>query len=184
MEDRRRQEGHHRPQRQGRAELGKAQGPDVAQQVGQPQRFRNGAKVLEEQRPAGQVPQLLRLPGGHPGGEEVPNPSRIVEEGDHPVAGAGQRPGGVQDPLQHRVQVQALVDAEAGLAQPGQPVPQRLILLRQVVGVLQLFTSIGLWKARYSGLSRTGPMEGMDSGPRGHYARTGGNSQELIKQVA
>ena len=98
------------------------------------------AEVFEEPHPVRQVPQLPGLLSGHPGGEEVLYPSRIVEEGDHPVAGSRQRPGGVQDPLQHRVQVEALVDAEAGLAQPGQPVPQRRYLPVALIGVLQLFT--------------------------------------------
>ena len=88
------------------------------------------AQVLEEPHPAGQLPEQPDLLGGHPGGEEVRYPSRIVQEGDDTVAGFGQRPDGDQNALQHRVEVEAFVDAQAGLAQPEQPVSQLRYLSR------------------------------------------------------
>ena len=53
VEDRRRQKGHDRPHGQGRAELGKAKRPDVAEQVREPQRLRDAAEVFEEPHPVG-----------------------------------------------------------------------------------------------------------------------------------
>ena len=55
------------------------------------------------------------------------------KEGDHAVAGQGEDTCRVQHLTQHGVQVQALVDAQAGLAQPGQPFPQGPGLSQQVV---------------------------------------------------
>ena len=50
----------------------------------------------------------------------------IVQQGHNAVAGAGQGAGRVQRPLEHLVEVQALVDAEAGLAQAEQAFLQSL----------------------------------------------------------
>ena len=55
-----------------------------------------------------------------------------------PERGFGQRPGGVQNALQHRVEVKALVDAQAGLGQPGQPVPQLRYLPLPLFGLVHL----------------------------------------------
>ena len=54
---------------------------------------------------------------------------RTVQEGDDAVACPGKRPGAVQDSLEHRLEIEALVDAQAGLGKPGKPLPQRFILL-------------------------------------------------------
>ena len=40
------------------------------------------------------------------------------------------------DPLQHCLEVQALVDAQAGLAEAGQPLPQGLVFPGQLPGIL------------------------------------------------
>ena len=45
---------------------------------------------------------------------------------------------GVQNALQHRVEVKALVDAQAGLGQPGQPVPQLRYLPLPLFGLVHL----------------------------------------------
>ena len=133
--ERRGQEGKGRAHRHRRAELGKAQLPDVAVEVPQPQRFTDAAELLEEQHPVGEFGELPALLGSQPGIEEVLYPPGIVEEGDDPVAGAGQRSGAVQDSLQHRLEVQALVDAQAGLAEAGQALPQRLVFPGQITSV-------------------------------------------------
>ena len=93
------------------------------------------AQVLEQPHPAGQLPEQPGLLGGHPGGEEVRYPSRIVQEGDDAIAGFGERPGGVQNALQHRVEVEAFVDAQAGRAQP---VPQLRYLPLPLFGLVHL----------------------------------------------
>ena len=64
--------------------------------------------------------------GAQPGRQEVLDPSPVVQEGHHPVAGAGQGAGRVQRPLEHLVEVQALVDAQAGLTETGEAFLQGL----------------------------------------------------------
>ena len=73
----------------------------------------DAAELLEEEHTVGKLGELPGLLGSQPGIEEVLNPPPVVQEGDDAVAGAGQRPGAVQDPLEHRPEVQALVDAQA-----------------------------------------------------------------------
>ena len=82
MEDRGRKEGYDRPHRHGRAELGKAHRPDVAEQVGESEGFGDAAEVLEEPHPVRQGPEPPGLLAGHTGRQEVLYPSRIIEEGD------------------------------------------------------------------------------------------------------
>ena len=165
--NRRRQEREGGTHRHGWTEIGKAHRPDVPEQVRDPQRLLKAVEVLEDLPPLRrQSPDSLGLFGGQPGGEEVLYPSGLVKERDHPVAGLRQRPGGVQHALQHRVEVEALVDAQAGLAQPGQPFPQGLVLSQQVVFPCHSTTSVGLRKARRS--SHGSPAgRGLDSGPAG-----------------
>ena len=50
--------------------------------------------------------------------------SGVVDGGDDPVVGAGEGTGAVEDLPEDVVQVQALVDAEAGLAEAGETVLQ------------------------------------------------------------
>ena len=56
--------------------------------------------------------------------------ARPVHEGDDAIPRSRQRTGAVQDPLEHGLEVEALVDALAGLGEPGQALPQRYIILR------------------------------------------------------
>ena len=91
----------------------------------------------------GQIQQRLvffrRQAGGY-GVLELPG----LVEGDNPaVAGTSQRPGAVYDLLQDGVQIQALIDAKAGLNQPGQAVPENLYLWVVLVGFGQRLTSYG-----------------------------------------
>ena len=62
--------------------------------------------------------------------------------------GVGQRAGAVEDFLQYRVQVEALIHAAAGLAQLGEAVAQRLYLVVTRVCFFQLIISIGRWETR------------------------------------
>ena len=133
--ERRGQEGKGRAHRHRRLEFRQAQLPGVAVEVPQPQRLADAAELLEEEHPVGKFGELPAFLGSQPGVEEILYPPRIVQEGDDPVAGAGQRPGAVQDPLEHRPEVQALADAQAGLAEPGQPLPQGLVLPGQLICV-------------------------------------------------
>ena len=103
----------------GRAELGQAHSPGVAGKVRHPPRARDGVDILEYLRPSRHLPQPLRLGCGKAGGQEVLHSPCRVQGGHHAVLSAGQRPGAVQDPLQNRVQLQAVADEEAGLAEAG-----------------------------------------------------------------
>ena len=142
--DGRGEEGQNGADRHRRAELGKAQRPGVAVEVPQSQRFGNPAEVLEELQPFGQLHKSLALFRSQPGGDEVLYPPRLIQQGDDAVAGPGQRAGAVQDPLEHRVEVEALVDAQAGLAEPGQPVPQLRYLPRLIVCLVHFAPRNGL----------------------------------------
>ena len=144
VSDGRGKKGERRAHRHRRVELGQAQLPDVAVEVPQPQRFTDAAQVLEEQHPVGKFGEPPALLGSQTGIEEVLYPPRLAEEGDDAVARPGQRAGGVQHPLEHRVEVQALVDAQAGLAEPGQPVPQLRYLPRLIVCLFHFPPRIGL----------------------------------------
>ena len=94
----------------------------MAVEVPQTQRLLDVAEVLEEHHPFGQVREPPVLFRGQPGGYKVLYLPRLIQQGDDAVAGAGQGAGAVQHPLEHRVEVEALVDAQAGLAEAGQPV--------------------------------------------------------------
>ena len=80
---------------------------------------------------------------GVPRGEEVLPVAGVVRKGHHAVTGAGQGTGTVQDTLEQRVEAQAPVDAQAGLAEPGEPLPQRLDFPQQFVLPVRPSTSIG-----------------------------------------
>ena len=67
----------------------------------------------------------------------------FVEKRYYSELALGQSPRRILGALQHRVELQARVYVEARLAQPGQPVTQRLVLLHQLVSV-HFFTSMGL----------------------------------------
>ena len=127
----------------------------MPEQVRDPQRLLKTVEVVEDlqsRRPMS--PDSLGLFGGKAGGEEVPHPSGLIKEGDHPVAGLRESTCRVQHLLQHRVEVEALVDAQTGLAQPGQPFPQGLDLSQQVVLSVHSPTSNGARDRRCSRPSR------------------------------
>ena len=91
------------------------------------------AEVLEEHHPFGQVREPPVLFRSQPGGYKVLYLPRLIQEGDDAIARPGQGAGAVQHPLEHRIEVEALVDAQAGLAEAGQPVAQlRYLPLRPV----------------------------------------------------
>ena len=57
----------------------------------------------------------LKVPSCH--SHQVPVPSRLVLGRNPSIAVPGKGTVAVDDPLEHRVQVQAIVDAQTGLAQ-------------------------------------------------------------------
>ena len=125
VEHGRRHEAVDRPHRRG---SGEAQAPQVLHQVGQAQGLGDAGQGLEDAQAVRHEPELLRLIAAQPGGEEVLQRAVVAEEGHHAVACAGQGAGRVQRPLEHLVEVQALVYAQAGRTEARQALPQRLDL--------------------------------------------------------
>ena len=136
MANRGRQEGTHLRRR---VELGNAQQFSVAGKVPDSLWSLNAAERHLFGRLSHKLPTLI---GGQAGGQKVLHLLCIVKGGDYAVAGVGQRPGAVEDLLQYRVGVEALVDAEAGLAQLGEAVAQHFNLLVALVVVIQLIISL------------------------------------------
>ena len=136
VEDGRGQEGERNSRAPGQGWFGKVEGPDVADEVGKAERVRDITEVFEEFQGIGQIPQGLGILGSQAGGEKVSGLARFIKEGEYAVAGTGERAGGVEDALQDGVKFEALVDTQAGPAQPGKTVAQRFILLYELVGGL------------------------------------------------
>ena len=134
----------------------------MAVEVPQTQRLLDVAEVLEEHHPFGQVREPPVLFRGQPGGYKVLYLPRLIQQGDDAVAGAGQGAGAVQHPLKHRVEVEALVDAQAGLAEAGQPVPQLRNLPLRPVCLFHFPPRIGLTTA----MSRPSPPRDAGCGIR------------------
>ena len=115
----------------------------VRREVRQSQRPGQAAQVGEELRSPRQVDETPVVFVRQAGGDEVLEPSCVVEGGDaaHPCAGQGAHP--VQNPLQLGIEVEVLGDVQAGLAQPGEPLPERRYLPHRVVRLVHLVTSTG-----------------------------------------
>ena len=90
--------------------------------------------------PSEVLPQPLRVVGAHARNEVVFHLARFVQGGDEGVSGARHGAGAVQDALQRRLDVEALIDAQAGAAEPGQPVPQRRYLTVSFVRLRQFLS--------------------------------------------
>ena len=131
---------------------GKAQRPDVAQQVRQSQGALGPAEVLEEPHPVRRRPHPLGLLGGQPGREELLHPAGVVQQHKRPVAGPGQRTGAVHKRLEHPAEIQALVDTQTRLAQPGQAVSEVSYL--PVHRCISIGLRKGSYGAVYSGSDR------------------------------
>ena len=128
-----RQKGESPVHRQGDAEPSETHIPDTLNQVGNSHGFGDVGKGLEDAQAFRRHPEQFRLLASQPGGQEALHPVLMVEQGHHAVAGASQGPGGVQRPLEDTIEVEALVDAEAGLAEPRQTLLQGLDLPVPVV---------------------------------------------------
>ena len=116
--------------------LGIAERADVGGHVRQPQRARKILEVFEELvpvRPLRHVPALVRRQAG---GDELLDRAGVVDCRDHPVAGAGQRAGAVDDLAQDGVEVEARADAQDRRAEPRDSFAQRRVLLPQLVGTV------------------------------------------------
>ena len=139
---------------------------------------------LGTQGPALEQPQRLGLLLVFPSRVLWSDVSRRSADAAHPCAGQGARP--VQDPLQHSIEIEAFADVHAGLAQPGEPLPERRysrigssgrfissprlgagpLLPHRVVWSIHLVTSIGHRAATPA------PADGRDSGQPGQLCHS------------
>ena len=106
---------------------------DKGGQVREPQRRVQVAEVFEQPRPVGPRRELAVLFRREARADEVLHLSRLVDGGDHAVAGAGERTGAVNDLLQDGGQVETRVDAQDRGAERA----QRLDLLPRFSGFVQ-----------------------------------------------
>ena len=98
---------------------GVTQRGDERRQVRQPYRSRQIAEVRPELGPVRPGHELLVLLGGEAGADEILNPARVVDSGDHAVAGAGERARAVDDLLQDGGHVEGRTDAQDRSAERG-----------------------------------------------------------------
>ena len=113
----------------------------MAVQVGHPQGPGKLAEVAQQKFAAGQVAEPAGLLLGDAREKDVLEAQGTVHQGYGAVAGPGQGTGRVQHTLQHPVVIQVLGDAEAGAAEPGEPLLQVPYPPVSLVGSDHLFTS-------------------------------------------
>ena len=130
MAHRRALEGLRRQPLRGEAEL-----PHVGRDVGDADRPRQVAEVLEQPRALGPFRDGPVLLLGEARGDEVPRRARLVDGGDGAEAGAGERAGAVDHLVEHGLQVQARADAQARRAERGDARAQRLVFGRRRLAV-------------------------------------------------
>ena len=116
-----------------RAKVPKPLRPQVTRQVAHSERLPHGAEVLEHLRPVGKCPHRLPLPPTQPRGEQILRTTGLVKGGYCAAAGSGQLARSLEYLLEHGLQVQAPVDAQARLAQAGQALLKRLYRTSQLV---------------------------------------------------
>ena len=112
----------------------------IAGEIGQSEPLLDVDQMLEEPRPLGPRQQHTDLLGGQPGGQEVPDPALPVDRRDLALSGAGRRTSALDHLLEHRVQVQARVDAQHRAAQPREAVPKSSVLPPQLAQLMQCFS--------------------------------------------
>ena len=120
-----------------------AERADVAREVGEPQRPRQLAQVLEQAAAVGPGEQLLLFLGREAREEEVLGRPPLVDGGDDAVAGAGELAGALDDLAEHGVDVEGGVDAQDGCVEAGDALAQRPDLPPRVVGLGQGFSFAG-----------------------------------------
>ena len=113
---------------------GEAERLHIGRNVGDPERSLEIAEILEEPRALGPLHDgpVLRL--GDARGDEVLWRPRLVDGGDGAEAGAGQRPGALEDLAEHRLEVEARADPQARRAERRDALAQGRDLAAQFVG--------------------------------------------------
>ena len=84
---------------------------------------------------------LAVLLGGEARGDEVLGGAGLVDGGDGAVARAGERPGALDDFVQHHLEVEARADAQARRAERGDAGAQRRGLVRRRLVIGHPFSS-------------------------------------------
>ena len=120
--------------REGRGGLD-AERADIGPEVGEAQRPRKAAQVLEQAHAVGPGEELSLFLRGHAREHEAVGGTRLVDGGDEAEAGAGERPGALDHLVEHGVEVEARVDPQDGRVQGGDAPSQRFVLPLQVVGL-------------------------------------------------
>ena len=101
-----------------------AERSDVRWQVRDPKRPGQVAEVRKQTLSVGPGDQSLRLTGRQAGYDEILGARGTVDRDDHTVARAGKGAGAVDDFLQHGFEVEAAADAQNGVAQPRDALPE------------------------------------------------------------
>ena len=127
---------HRRPRYQ---MIGQAQFADVGASVRHPQRCGQVANVFEQPCPLGPSQQLTVLLRRYARGDKVLNQPGLVNGGDTAEARAGQRTGGFNHLVQHGVQIEAGIYAQAGCAHPGDALAQGIDHALEFVAALHDF---------------------------------------------
>ena len=98
-----------------------------------PGRSRKNSKSRGPVGPLHDVPVLVR---GEARGDEILGGAGLVDGGNGAVARAGERPGALDDFVQHHLKVEARADAQARRAERGDAGAQRrgLVRRRLVIG--------------------------------------------------
>ena len=105
-------------------------------------------RYSKEQLPLGGLPEPLHVAGVEAQDEVVLDRARGVEGGDHGVGRGGQGAGALHHGPEGGVDVEALVDAEAGPAEAGEAVSRRLRSRGPPAGVLRSSPPRGTGRAR------------------------------------
>ena len=109
----------------GRQEFGQAQAADVFVEVGYAQGAGQAAQVAVDLLPAGYLPQAGELLLRYARGQHLLPLTGVVQHVQHAVAGARQVARRIEHVLEHGVEVDALVDAQAGRAETREALTQR-----------------------------------------------------------
>ena len=158
--------------RRGRQELGQPHGRDVSGEVVHSQRSGNPAQIGEETRTFRHPPERFALLRRQTGDEEILDLTRLVQRRDQRVSRLRQGPRAVQHAVQHRVEVQALVNPQARLRQARQALLQIAYLLVAVVVLGHWSTSLLQicleWRTPQKGKPSANVTEMLANLPLGH----------------
>ena len=132
---------------------GKAERAHVRGDVGQAQRPREVAEVLEQPQPVGPLHQRTVLIVGETGGDEVLGLPLLVNGDDGAVARPGQCASALRHLAEHGLEVEARADTQHRGSQAGEALVRCLAPLRRIGGCRHLVASVMRGADRGSRLS-------------------------------